>query len=253
MAPVPKLVLSYFQIGGRAEPVRLACVIGKVAFTNQTIEFKNWATVKSQYPLGRVPLLEIEPQEQGGSSKVAIGQSQAILRFVGKLGNLYPTNDPIKAAQIDSFIDATSDAVAGIELSFLGPVRSLLSTEEWSEDEKLAMRKRLVTDQARGLPYYLLYFEQALVNNSIQNASNYWLVGDSITIADLCLHRITSWIGSGILSGIPADLVDQYPALKKHYTAIEALPEVLAFRKKYPTPYTTFDYVPDEDMAKREL
>lgn len=109
----------------------------------------------------------------------------------------------------------------------------------------MAMRGRLTTDESKGLPFYLSYFEKALDDNKDSN----WLVGDSITIADLCLHRITFWISLGVLDGIPSDLFHSYPAVKKHHDAIESLPEIVSFREKYPTPYPDFDYVP-EDISK---
>ena len=238
MTPVPKLVLSYFNMGGRAEPLRLACVLGKIPFTNKGISFQDWPTVKSQYPMGQVPLLEVE--EEPGQDKVAIGQSMAILRYLGRLGNLYPI-DPIQAMQVDSYVDAAVDASRGLELSLRGPSAVLMSTTEWSKEDMMAMRERLCTDSNKGLPFYLNFFETAL-----SNSESGWIVGNSITIADLALHRFVAWISGGFMDGIPADLVNGYPKLKKHFDTIEALPEVVAFRKNYPTPYPdSFDYVPE--------
>ena len=235
---VKKLVLTYFNIGARAEPIRLACAIGKVPFTNKVVAFKDWSTVRSKYPLGQLPLLEVQ---EDGKEVVSVGQSNAILRYVGKLGNLYPTADPVKAMKIDAFIDAVVDSGKGIDLSLQGPRGSLMLTKDWTGEEKLAMRNRLSTDENKGLPFYLNYFENALKENG-----SGWLVGSSITIADLAMHRVVAWIISGILDGISKDLVDGYPQVKKHYEAIEALPEVVAFRKNHPLPFKEeeFDYVP---------
>jgi len=78
----PKLTLHYFPIGGRAEPIRLACVAGGVAFTNNVISFQDFMGMKETLPNGQVPVIDIEKDGE----KETIGQSDAILRYVGKLG-----------------------------------------------------------------------------------------------------------------------------------------------------------------------
>jgi hypothetical protein len=40
---------------------------------------------------------------------ISIAQTGAIARFCGKLGGLYPTDDHVKAARIDQFIDFATD------------------------------------------------------------------------------------------------------------------------------------------------
>ena len=66
-----------------------------------------------------------------------VSQSNAILRFVGKYSNLYPS-DPYKALKVDEFIDACE---AGLQL--LMP--SLL---EKDLDKKIKMRKELIKADA---------------------------------------------------------------------------------------------------------
>lgn len=77
-----KHTLSYFGIAGRAEPIRLAAVIGKFPFTNKSLGWQEFGEQKDKLPLGQVPILEIE-QDDGGT-KTIIPQSDAILRYIGK-------------------------------------------------------------------------------------------------------------------------------------------------------------------------
>lgn len=57
---MPKLTLTYFPIGGRGDPARLACVVGKLPFTNKNMGWQEWPTLKAQYPMGKIPLLEVD-------------------------------------------------------------------------------------------------------------------------------------------------------------------------------------------------
>ena len=81
-SPYPKLTLVYFGFANRAEPIRLAAAIGGVPFTNKSIHYQDFASLKDELPLGQLPILEIEKD----GDKIVISQAHAILRYFGKLG-----------------------------------------------------------------------------------------------------------------------------------------------------------------------
>jgi len=61
---------------------------------------------------GQLPALQVIDQ--------LLVQSAAILRFVGKLANLYPTgsgSDDIYAAKIDAVMDEETDMLTGLSVS----------------------------------------------------------------------------------------------------------------------------------------
>jgi glutathione S-transferase len=180
-----------------------------------------------------MPLLEVE---EAGKAKVFIPQSTAILRYLGKLGGLYPM-DPLEALKVDSMLDTIAETSLPIEMSVQGSVKFMIADEPWTKEQVLEIRKRLSTSDAHGLPFYFSHFEKVLKENGTG-----WLVGENVTIADLQLHRVPSWVMSGMLDGIPKDLVDGYPLVKAHHERIEALPEVVAWRANHPTPYTDFEF-----------
>jgi glutathione S-transferase len=180
-----------------------------------------------------MPLLEVE---EAGKSKVLIAESTAILRYLGKLGGLYPT-DPLEALKVDSMLDTVSETSLPIEMSVKGSAKFMIADEPWTKEQVLEIRKRISTSDTYGLPFYFSYFEKVLEENGTG-----WLVGEKVTIADLQLNRVPSWVMSGMLDGIPKDLVDGYPLLKAHHERIEALPEVVAWRANHPTPYTDFEF-----------
>jgi glutathione S-transferase len=183
-----------------------------------------------------MPFLEVE---ETGKEKVIIPQSLAILRYLGKLGGLYPS-DPTDAMKVDAVLDTIAETTIPIEMSVQGSVKWMLADEPWTKDQVLEIRKRIATSETRGLPFFLSHFEKLLEENGTG-----WLVGKKVTVADLQLQRVTSWVKSGMLDGIPKDLVDGYPLVKAHDERIEALPEVVAWRAKYPTPYTDFEFQPE--------
>lgn len=201
----------------------------QVPFTNEAVEFKDWPSLKPNTPLGSLPVLDVD-------GKFKIAQSNAILRYFGKLGGLYP-DDHLLAVQVDSMLDTAAESTLPIEMSVQGAIAKLVSDTDWTKDEVLEIRGRIAKNKKSGLPRYLSYFEAAL-----QKTGSGWLVGASVTIADLGLHRLTGWIKAGILDGIPAVLLDDYPLVSAHHDAVESIPEVVAWRTKYPTPYKSFEF-----------
>jgi prostaglandin-H2 D-isomerase / glutathione transferase len=90
MAPVK---LTYFNLKALGHPIRLALAAGKVNFEEHKVEFAEWPALKATMPFGQLPVLTID-------GKTHISQSGAILRYVGRLGGLYPTH-PVDAALVD--------------------------------------------------------------------------------------------------------------------------------------------------------
>lgn len=110
-----------------------------------------------------------------------------ILRYFGKLNGLYPV-DPIEAMQVDAMIDTLAESTKLLEMSVQGRQKFLLSEEPWSQEEVLEIRERISTDDALGLPFYLAFSQKTL-----EETGSGWLVGPVLAIADVQLHRVTSW------------------------------------------------------------
>mmetsp|Transcript_22476 Transcript_22476/g.38228 ORF Transcript_22476/g.38228 Transcript_22476/m.38228 type:complete len:235 (-) Transcript_22476:1518-2222(-) len=231
----PKLWITYFGIGGRAEAVRLAAAVGKVPFTNVVVPFNEFVEKKDTFPLGQLPMLEIE---EPGKEKIALTQSMAMLRYVGKLAGLYP-EDPVEAMKVDAVMDTILDMEVPVDLSRRGAVRSFVAEEEWTADEKMAIRKRILE---KSLPKYLGFLEKQLEENGTG-----FLVGDRLTIADLKLFYLCALtIQKGILDGIPSDLFDAYPKVKENLEKVKSIPEIAAWYEQHPgSKYPeTFDFAP---------
>ena len=157
--------LVYFDAYGYAEPVRIALTLGKVEFEDVRLQREDWPKYKADHAdeleFGQVPVLYHDGKQ--------INQSAAILRYVGHVTGTYPT-DAFTAWRVDSFIDAFRD------------LQTAMGTIRYTQDE--AKKKELAQAFLTGtLPTALGRFEKRLAANTSQN----FLVGDSLTIADIQL------------------------------------------------------------------
>jgi len=194
MQNILSIRLRYFPFTGRAAPIRDALNIGQVAFDDSHIQWETFSERRAagEFPFGGLPILDVETT----SGKVCSAQSNAILRFAGRLSNLYPVDDLLKALKVDEALDAGED----INL-LMDP-----SIQEQDAQKKMAMREVLARQT---LPEWMNYLDRLLINNG----STGFMVGDSLTVADLKIYWIIDWLTSGLLDGIPTDLIDRYDNL----------------------------------------
>ena len=205
-----KLRLIYFDIPfWRAEVSRLALFIGNIEFEDIRIKSDEFSYIKemgtthdgTEVPFRQLPVLDIDG--------VIVAQTGAIARYCGKLGGLYPTNNPIQAAKIDQIIDFATD----INL-LLGPSRT-----ESDPNKREKLRKELAVD---GFPKAFNYLEKLLENNNFEK----WFVGENISIADIAIWRLMGWLTSGMIDHIPTDLLNSFPLLTKLCSDVNEHPKV---------------------------
>ena len=76
-----------------------------------------------------------------------IGQSSAILRYVGTLGGsgLYPSQDPLAALKVDEAMDTIEEAVKYFVFSMMGPKGVFLQEDKtFSDEERIQIRTKLM-------------------------------------------------------------------------------------------------------------
>ena len=98
-----KPVLTYFDLYGRGEAIRMALTHSKTDFEDNRVSGESWAAFKASGKCnnGQVPVLEV-----GGQ---ALNQSEAILRFVGAQVGSYNTAEPFAMWAADAVINTCSD------------------------------------------------------------------------------------------------------------------------------------------------
>jgi glutathione S-transferase len=205
---MPNLKLTYFDIhGGRAEPARLALYIGGVAFEDDRISFQEFGAKRAGYPFRRVPVLRVD--------SVELSQGNAIIRYVGKLAALYPS-DALQAAYCDEAMDAVEDIVS----------KQVVTMSIEDEAEKKAAREALA---AGPLALYLQGVQAML-----EARGGEYFADGRLTVADL---KVMVWVRSlraGILDYVPADLPDTVaPKLVEHLDRVLDHPKVAEYYARF--------------------
>jgi len=198
-----QLALNYFDIdGGRAEPVRLALHIGGITFEDRRFAFSEFAEQRKTTPLNKVPTLFVNDEQ--------ITQCNAMLRFAGKLANLYPT-EPLPALHCDEILDAVEDAT-----------HDIVSTFGLSDDALITARANLVSGS---LTRYLTWAEARLTQHGGE-----FFADQRLTVADLKMAVLIKWLSSGKLEHVPADLVTNVaPKLQQQVERIYQLPKISSY------------------------
>lgn len=206
---MPKLVLTYFDFdGGRGEVARLTMLLGGIAFEDKRIAGKDWPALRDSTPFRSMPMLEVDG--------TLITQSNAIIRYLGKLAGLYPKDD-WQATLADEVMDAIEDITTKIG-----------NTLALEGDAKKKAREALA---AGPIPRFLQQLEARL-----KAGGGEWFVEKRLTVADLKCYQWVRWLKSGALDDIPADIVDRHaPLLAQHLERVRNHPKIAAYyaaRKK---------------------
>jgi glutathione S-transferase len=191
------LRLRYFPFPGRAGAIRDALRIGNVRFDDEHVPIDRFRELKvaGELPFGSLPVLFVEDVESGGR-RTSAAQSNAILRFVGRLTGLYPVDDPLRALKVDEALDVAEDFY-----HLIAP-----SIGEENAERRKAMRRVLAEET---LPRWGGYLERLLV----ANGGTGFVAGDSLTVADLKLHYAIDKLTNGSLDGVPTTVLDGFPTL----------------------------------------
>ena len=125
----------------------------QIRFTNKAIDDNEWVPPpgKKSDPRYKLPVLEIEVK---GGEKQVIANRNAILRYLGRRGGLYPT-DPLEGLQIEYMLEAVSEALRPLETVNDG-ISSLLSETPLSEKQLTRIREGIGKNSEYGLPHVSL-------------------------------------------------------------------------------------------------
>eukprot|EP00056_Hartaetosiga_gracilis_P017373 m.7105 g.7105 ORF g.7105 m.7105 type:complete len:205 (+) comp5655_c0_seq1:72-686(+) len=182
-----KIVLRYFDIAGRGEPIRIAFHAGNIDFEDQRISFKDYPEVKKTLVLGYLPELVVDG--------VVFTQYAAMVRYAGRLSNLYPI-DPIKQLQADEIIEIAQ------ELLYKAPKSD-------DEEEKKALREKFAATTLKKTFEY--------VESRIKRFGDKYIAGEDFTIADLTFIGIVRMIETGNYDYIPKEYLNDFDVLLAWY------------------------------------
>lgn len=94
------LKLTYFDMTGRGELIRLLFGYGGIPFEDERVTRDAFPGLKPALLLGQVPIIDVDG--------ATFAQSMAIARFAAKLAGLYP-QDPIAALRADMVSETLSE------------------------------------------------------------------------------------------------------------------------------------------------
>jgi prostaglandin-H2 D-isomerase / glutathione transferase len=196
--------LTYFDFSGsRGEECRMALFLAGVDFEDHRLKPGEWPSLKPETPFGSLPILEIE-------GKPALGQSNAILAFVGRQHGLHPA-DPWDAARHEGVMEAVEDLRAAMT--------PLTKIED--EAEKKSSREAFAAGALRA---WATHVEAQIRGPFVE--------GEKLHVADLKLFMITHSFVSGVYDHFPNDCLAAFPKLTALHDAVVAHPKVAAWRAR---------------------
>ena len=195
--------LIYFDFdGGRAESVRLAFHIGGIDFEDVRLKFPEFREAQPSFRFHALPVLEIDSQP--------ITQSNAQLRYVGKLAGLYPTDD-LQALYCDEAMGAVEDVGHAVGKTFG------LQGDALKQAREEFVQGRLAT--------YIKGLDELLARGGGQ-----FFADGRMTVADLKVFVETRTLAKGTLDHVPTNIVEELaPALAEHRERIANDPRVVAY------------------------
>ena len=174
--------LVYFDFPfWRVDICRLTLELAKIKYKNVVLSKKYFLKNKKtkEFPFGQLPILIVNNK--------TIAQTSAMIRYCGKLADLYP-NDPMESALVDQVIDFANDLTYLISFSI----------REKNRIKKRTKRKKL-NDII--LPEWISYLERFFIINNINN----FFVTEKFSVSDLivwivCFKKGNLFIPSSKLS-----------------------------------------------------
>ena len=193
--------LTYFNIRGRAELIRLIFAQASVQYEDKRIAKEEWVELKPKTPNGSLPTLEVDGKTLPGSIPIA--------RFVAERFGVAGSND-IENTEIAGVMDCLTDLVT----SFMKVMF------EKDETRKAGLKKSFDEEEC---PKYLSLLEKRVTAEG-------WLYGSKVTYADLAFFNFSE--------NLPAEVLAKYQGLKSVKENVGVLPNIAQWVKDRPvTPF----------------
>jgi glutathione S-transferase len=190
--------LSYFNLRGRAEPIRILFKLANQTFDDKRIEFSEWPQLKKTIQFEQLPILEVTEN----SKVTTIAQSNAIIRFLANRLGLSGANE-FENAQCDMIAEQIRDVRDSLVV--------LYRMKDGDEKQQL-LDKAMSESVPNGYK---------LVQNVLERSQSGFLVGDKISYVDVILVLSYDWLRER-----KDEILSQLPTLKKHHDKICSIPVI---------------------------
>jgi prostaglandin-H2 D-isomerase / glutathione transferase len=211
---VASIKLTYFDIEGIAESIRLALALSGTDYVDERISFAEWPAIKDKMPYRKIPVMTINDGPK-------CPQSKALLRWVATeySETLYPRE---KLLDIETAIGVMDDLNISWWPAFQPhedshPEGFLKTTEGKNLIKKL--REKFTSQD---LPMYVKYITDLLKKNGGK-----WLASnDEPTIADCYAVPMLRNFTRGHLDYVPTSCLDSSPEIVDYIQRFCALEQV---------------------------
>ncbi|CAH8669918.1 unnamed protein product [Dicrocoelium dendriticum] len=177
----------YFNVRGRAEPIRLVLHAAGIPFEDERMEYSDWLARKASIPGGRLPVLLIS--KPGDAKPKYYQESLAIAQFLARRFQLMGDTDE-ENYLIDRIIGQCCDFD-----------KELYDAFHVSEDK----RKQAIEDAFKGPIQKIL----DLLSQSLAESDGQFVAGNKLTLGDLYLLATLDHV----LKHDEALLKEKYPKL----------------------------------------
>ncbi|EFJ47313.1 hypothetical protein VOLCADRAFT_92063 [Volvox carteri f. nagariensis] len=219
-----KPVIHYFPIRGRAEVLRLAIVAGGDDFDTVDVNYAEQKGDREKYPFGQCPRLV--------DGDIDLVQSNTIARYLARKYNLQGKTEK-EICAVDMIMEGVESLrVKYVNLVYNDQLADAAKEAYWKTyfDKETTTGRNGECGESGGGGAHIQYLTNFLVKNGGQ-----YCVGDSLTIADLCLWEIVD-----LHMRIFGDQIQEtYPELVSFQSFISELPgikEYLAGPKRLSEP-----------------
>jgi len=197
----PDIEITYFNIEGAAEKVRLALTLQSIPFKDNRIGRDEWMALKPNTKFGQLPLMSVD----GGE---AMAQSGAMLRFAGHLGDgsLYPAENLLAIEEAIGLAEDFQRAwmpnlYIGMRPEAYGYPEGFNKTEDGQAKVK-EMREKFVATE---MPKFMKFFTNQLEANGGE------FFAGKLSIADCMILPALRAFQRGHIDHVPVTCLDEYP------------------------------------------
>ena len=200
--------LLYFDIRGRAEPIRMLLSFVDVEYEDVQLTLEDWETTRPATPFRRMPVY--------CEGTLEIPETYAILNYLGRKHGLMGTST-LSQVRCDVATEAWRDYGNRVANAFGALSNSETARQRFVAEEQPALLADLEA-------YYLQRDE----------GSQFW-AGNSPTISDFTAFNAIEGLG-----GQFPDLLEQFAALKSFHRYFGGLPKIEAYLKSAKRPAALF-------------
>ncbi|KAL4430769.1 hypothetical protein ABPG75_006025 [Micractinium tetrahymenae] len=201
--------LFYFDIKGRAEPIRLALAAAGVDFEFEAVNKEVIKSDAEHYPFFQAPRYI--------DDEVDMVQSMGILRHVARKFDLYG-KDHAEMARVDEVIEGCSDLLAKMIMEYM------IKAKEDPGAKDAYWAGRIDPASAAGATTYGAHM--ALLDRLLARSSSGYYLDSGLSVADIV---VTFFMQLHMEMFSCESLAEQWPSLMALHDRVLALPRIAAY------------------------